>query len=344
MVSFDNIYKAFRKAVRHKGLMPCSLRFVENLEGNLILIKEQLENQSYIPGPYTTFVIHEPKQRMISAAPFHDRIVHHCLVNVIEPIYEQIFIYGCYANRKAKGVHQAIRDVQKAMRHNRYILHCDIRKYFPSIDHEILKKIFRKKIKDPYVLRLMDVIVDGSNEQEEVWDYFPGDDLFTPLQRRRGLPIGNLTSQFFANLYLNDLDHFIKEKLGCRTYMRYVDDLAVLDNDKQHLRFVCREIEKYVTSLRLRLHPGKRHIRPVSIGERFLGQIIFPDRRLLPKPNVRRFMRRMRWMQKEYSCGRMEFAEVNHRVQSWLGHAKQANTYALRASLFEQISFRRNTI
>jgi len=247
-----------------------------------------------------------------------------------------------YANQIGKGTHRAIRNVQNAMRLHHYVLHCDIRKYFPSIDHQILKSLIRRKIKDPHVLWLIELIIDNSNSQEFVLDWFPGDDLFTPIERRKGLPIGNLTSQFFANIYLNGLDHFVKEKLRCRYYARYVDDIVAVDSNKDYLWEVCFEMEHYLEKLRLRFNPNKRHIRPVTSGFRFLGQIIFPNRRLLPKNNVRRFMRRMRKFQELYATNEIIMDQINHSLQSWLGHAKQANTYALRKGLLSQIHFRRD--
>ncbi|MBN1466756.1 RNA-directed DNA polymerase [candidate division KSB1 bacterium] len=337
LIDFENIYLAFEKTEKGKGYKHDYLRFLLNLESNLLNLQEALATQTYVPGGYRTFDIYEPKKRMISAASFGDRVVHHCLVNIIGPIFENSFIQHSYANQVGKGTHKAIREVQKAMQQCDYALHCDVRKYFPSIDHEILKDQIRKKIKDSKVLWLIDLIIDGSNEQEWVLDYFPGDDLLTPLERRRGLPIGNLTSQFFANIYLNGLDHYMKEVLGCTYYMRYVDDMVVLDSDKGWLWTVRDHMRDYIEQLRLKLHPCKQNIRPVKDGLRFLGQVIYPDRRLLPKQNVRRFMRRMKRFAEYYTAGDMTMAEINHSLQSWLGHAKQANTFSLRAELLEKV-------
>jgi len=342
LVSFENILLAFRKAAKGKGYKPCVLQSIQKLEHNLLELQDALITKSYKPGAYRAFFIYEPKKRMISAAPFIDRIVHHCLINVIGPIFESTFIQQSYANQIGKGTHRAIRDVQNAMRLHRYVLHCDIRKYFPSIDHEILKALIYRKIKDPHVLWLIELIIDSGNPQERVIDYFPGDDLFTPLERRKGLPIGNLTSQFFANVYLSGLDHFVKEKLRCRFYARYVDDIVVVDSDKDYLWEICGDMERYLESLRLRVHPHKRHVRPVTSGFRFLGQIIYPDRRLLPKTNIRRFMRRMKGFQHLYAAGEMPLAQIRQSLQSWLGHVKQAHTYALRRNLLRKIQFGRN--
>lgn len=199
--------------------------------------------------------------------------------------------------------------------------------------------MIRRKIKDHQVLWLIDLIIDSSNPQEQVIDHFPEDDLLTPIERRKGIPIGNLTSQFFANIYLNGFDHFVKEKLGCRFYARYVDDIVVADSDKNYLRETCLKMEGYLEELRLRIHPYKRHIHPVNSGLRFLGQVIYPNRRLLPKRNIRRFMRRMKKFQLAYASGEITLEQVRHSLQSWLGHAKQAHTLALRKNLLEKVSF-----
>ncbi len=164
---------------------------------------------------------------MISAAPYRDRVVHHGLCNIIVPIFERTFIHDSYANRCGFGTHRALRRFTEFARSSRYVLQCDIKKYFPSIDHEILKSLLRRKLKCQNTLWLLDKIIDNSNDQNSPIDYFPGDDLLTPIQRRRGLPIGNLTSQFFRNVYLNGFDHFIKEQLKVKKYIRYLDDFAI---------------------------------------------------------------------------------------------------------------------
>jgi retron-type reverse transcriptase len=176
-------------------------------------LQNELSSKIYQPGNYRIFYIKEPKTRMISAAPYRDRVVHHSLCNVIVPLIEPTFIGDSYANRLGFGTHLALKRCTKFARSSRYVLQCDIQKYFPSIDHEILKILLRRKIKCPDTLWLIDTIIDNSNEQFPASEHFPGDDLLSPLRRRRGLPIGNLTSQFFANIYLNSFDHFISDDI-----------------------------------------------------------------------------------------------------------------------------------
>jgi len=323
IVAFENLLLAAQKAAAGKREQFYVMDFFYRLEENLWQLQEELQTQSYQPGQYSTFQIYEPKPRLISAAPFRDRVVHHALINVIGPLFERSFIFDSYANRVDKGTHRAIRRYQHFLRDYRYALKCDIRKYFPSIDHQILKALIRRRIADAQTLWLIDAIIDGSNPQEPVTDYFTNDDLFTPLERRKGLPIGNLTSQFFANLYLNPLDHFVKEILRCLAYLRYVDDFVLLANSKAELWAWREQIALFLQSLRLKLHPHHCYIFPARVGWRFLGQRVFRTHRLLLAENVRRFKRRRRLWQESPPDN------LEQRLASWVGHASQADTYYL---------------
>jgi retron-type reverse transcriptase len=313
--------------------------FENDLEGELFRLQEELRSKTYAPGPYREFSIYERKKRKISAAPYRDRVVHHALCNVIEPIFEKSFIFDSYACRKGRGTHAGVERFTEFCRKNKYVLKTDIKKYFPSMDHEILFRKISKKIKCKDTLWLIKTIIDRGNKQEDVIDYFPGDDLFEPFTRKRGIPIGNLTSQFFANIYLNDLDHYVKEKLKCPYYIRYVDDIAVLDNYKGRLWEVKDRIEDFLLRDRLKLHPDKTFVAPVSIGIDHLGYRVFPNHRLLRKDNSLRFKRKMREMAKLYRAGSMPWEKINASVQSWIGHAKHADTYGLRRGIFRKIVF-----
>ena len=327
IVSFRNLLEASHKAAKGKRERPNVIAFFRRLEENLWDLSQELSERTYRPGGYTTFSIYRPKPRMISAAPFRDRVVHHALMNVIGPVLERSFIHDSYANRVGKGTHRAINRFQWFQRRYDYVLTCDIRKYFPSIDHEILKKLLRRRIADRGVLWLIDRIIDASNHQEFVCDYFLGDDLLTPISRRRGLPIGNLTSQFFANSYLTPLDHFVKEDLGCRAYLRYVDDFALFSDSKHLLQEWRGQIARFLASYRLRLHPTRVHVSPCRIGGRFLGQVVYRSHRRLTGENVRRFRSRL------LAWDRRPPGNPQARVASWIGHARQADTVALLKSL-----------
>ncbi len=274
------------------------------------------------------FTIHDPKTRVISAAPYRDRVVHHALHKVLEPIFDPTFIHDSYATRKGKGTHAAIDRFQSFSRKNRYVLKCDIRQYFPSIDHEMLRGLIERKVACPDTLRLIDQVIN-SHEAATI----PGG--------RKGIPIGNLTSQFFANVYLNGLDHFIKQTLACRYYLRYMDDFVVFHREKSFLWWVKEKIVGYLEGLRLALHEGKCRIFKTVQGVPFLGMTIFPDKRRLKKQNVIRFQRRMRRFQDRYGKGLVSSEHVHRSIQSWIGHAKQANTGQLRQVLFAEIVFRR---
>ncbi|MDE0401531.1 MAG: RNA-directed DNA polymerase [Candidatus Poribacteria bacterium] len=341
--SFDNLVSAARKAQRGKRFQDQVAAFNFHLERELYRLQAELQTQTYRPGPYYEFHVYEPKLRKISAAPYRDRVVHHALCNIIEPIFDPTFVFDSYACRKGKGTHKAVDRFTEFSRKNTYVLKCDIKKYFPSIDHEILKTLFRRKIRDPEVLWLLDLIVDSSNPQEYVREYFEGDDLLTPLNRRRGIPIGNLTSQFFANIYLNGFDHFVKENLRCRYYIRYMDDFVVLDKDKPRLHQVKHEMEGCLAQLRLKLHAHKCQVFPVKDGTDFLGYQVFPTHRRLRPSSVRRARRRLQGLREDYDNGKISWADVNHSVQSWLGHVKHANTYGLRQAIFSQTVFRRSS-
>lgn len=334
--SFENLLLAVRKARRGKRYRTPTAKFHINLEKELPALQDALLNQTYLPGQYTEFYIYEPKKRMISAAPYRDRVAHHALCNIIEPLFESTFIYDSYANRMGKGTHKAIQRYQEFSRKNRYVLKCDIQKYFPSIDHKILKEEIRRKIACPQTLWLIDTIIDHSNLQEEVIAYFAGDDLFTPFQRRRGLPIGNLTSQFFANVYLNPFDHFVKETLRCKYYVRYVDDFVIFDNDKALLRQVKKELKNFLEGYRLNLHENKTRVYRSDEGICFLGHRVFPEFRLLKKENVKRFRNKLKKMQQAYAEGAMDLEDIRVSIQGWLGHASFSNTYRLRKKLFSR--------
>jgi hypothetical protein len=211
------------------------------------------------------------------------------------------------------------------------------------MDHEILKKEIRRKIGDADTLSLIDAIIDGSNPQEQVRNYFMGDNLFTLIERRKGIPIGNLTSQFFANVYLNAFDHFVKEKLRCRYYLRYVDDFVLFGDDKALLHEWKSRISEFLDDYRLKLHENKTKVFPVTVGLTFLGHRIFPGHRRLKRVNVIRFRRRMRKLQRLYSKGTVKWVKIMESLQSWNAHASFSNTYRLRSGLYSEFVFQRRS-
>jgi hypothetical protein len=250
-------------------------------------------------------------------------------MNVLDPILDRHFHPHSFACRAEKGTHAASTRLQRLMGRHRYALQCDVRKFFPSIDHEILKALFRRLVKDRRTLELMDLIVDSSNAQEPVTEWFDGDDLWTPGSRRRGLPIGNLTSQWFANWMLTPLDYFVTRELGIGAYVRYCDDFVLLHDDAEALEDAARKVRGFLASRRLRLHEGKLSIRPTRAGLTFVGFRTWATHRLLRKENTRRFRRRVRWMRRAYADREIDADTVQPRLVSWAGHAKQANSARL---------------
>lgn len=341
LTSFEHLLRAYRTARRGKRGRSGVAEFGLNLERELLTLRRELQAGTYRPGDYRLFTIYERKPRVIAAAPFRDRVVHHAVMQVIEPSLDRTFISDSYACRRDKGVHAAVDRYQAWAQTYRYVLKMDVRQYFPSIDHGLLKEKLRRRIKDRRVLALLDRIIDGSPRGTMDPCYFSGDDLFAPLERRVGIPIGNLTSQFFANLYLDDLDHHMKQVLNVRPYLRYVDDMVALDHDKGRLAEIRESIRELLAADRLWLHPRKAHISPVADGLNLLGYVVYPTRRRLRNDNGHRFARKLRRMAEVYQAGRLEWAKVVASTQSWIGHAQHADTEGLRRVIFSQAVFRR---
>lgn len=336
IVAWENLMEA-RIAARGKRHRADVARFLFDLEPNLCWLQRELEDGSYRPGPYRSFWIHDPKARLISAAVFRDRVAHQALTRVMEPVFERRFTDYSFASRKGFGQHAALAKARTACLHHPYVLKCDIRKYFPSIDHEILKELLGRVVKCKPTLALTARIIDGSNGQEEVLDWFPGDTLFTPIERRRGLPIGNQTSQFFANVYLNPLDHFVLRELRPALYLRYVDDFVLFGEEAAELERMRGRIGEFLEELRLRPHAKKNRVYRVSGGFTLLGWRLTPGRTRLARTNVVRMRRRLRGMAKSYHAGHLQFGDLRQRVQAWLGHARFGDTWGLRRNLFGDV-------
>ena len=323
IVSFENLlaaYKTFRRGKRFKDDV---LKFEYNYEAELLKLQEELVEHTYTPLPAHRFFVYEPKKREITAACVRDRIVHHALCRVIEPIFDKRFIYDTYACRLGKGTLAAIKRFesfkQKLLAHYSedeiYILKADIQKYFENIDHRILLGLIGKKITDEEVIWLIKRILTNDNLS-------------------KGIPIGNLTSQVFANLYLNPLDQFIKHHLSFKYYIRYMDDFVLMDISKERLQKAKREIAHFLKeNLRLNLHPKKQTISPLKCGVDFLGFRIFSTHRLLRKENVKRFRRRLKRMKKQFEKKEITIGKIGLSIRGWIAHAKWGNTYRLRKKI-----------
>lgn len=334
LTAFPHLLQSLRRAASGKRNKPGVAAFLARQEKALIILRDQLQAGTWHGGGYTVIEVHEPKARRISAAPFADRVVHHALCSVIAPVFERGFIHDSYANRTGYGQHRAVARYEHYRDRYRFVLRCDIYRYFPSIDHAILKRDYRRSITCPRTLALMDTIVDGSNSQEPVNILFPGDDLITLAERRRGLPLGNLTSQLFGNLYLNGFDHFVKEKLRA-PYLRFVDDFALFANDRATLERWQVQLAQYLAARRLLLHPRKTFIAETAEPALFLGYVLHRGgMRTLPPDNVNRFCGRLHSLRTRWKNGEQNETAVRQRIQSWVAHAAHADTWRLRRTLF----------
>ncbi len=353
LFSFRNIYRCYLNCRNNKRNTVNALNFERNAEENILRLERELKTKSYRPSRSILFAARKPKLREIFAADFRDRIVHHILVDYLQQIWERIFIYDSYACREEKGTHKAIKRLQGFLRKisqngkvKTYFLQLDIKDFFTSIDKEILFSIFKKKINNPDVLWLIEKIL--------FWDctksYLCRDDINlirkVPVNKslfgkenKRGLPIGNLTSQFFANVYLNELDQFVKHKLKCRYYIRYVDDFVLLGSDKEELASFKLEIGKFLTEqFKLKLHPRRQKLQPISNGIDFLGYIIRQDYILVRHRVLNNFKTRMRYFEGliRNNNGKLNaviFDRLRDSIKSYLGHFKWANCYRLMQAI-----------
>jgi len=334
ITSFENLHWAFKQARRGKRARADVAAFEYDLEQNLLTLQAELEWETYLPGAYFTFRIFDPKPRLISAAPFRDRVVHHALCQVIEPLWERRFIHDTYACRAGKGTHAAVRRAQEFSLRFPNVLKCDIEHFFPCMDHEILFSRFTRLIADPQTLRLCRLILDGGKGIHAgvppAW--FPGDDLFSAA-RSHGLPIGNLTSQFWANVYLDALDQFVKRQLKCPAYLRYVDDFLLFSDDKSTLHHWRAGIIEFLASLRLTLHENEAQVFPVATGVPFLGWRVYPDHLRLKRRNAVAFQRRFSLLLREYASGEIPLQRVDAAVQGWIAHVQHGQTWGLRRAI-----------
>lgn len=316
VISKENLYRSAYMAAKGRRYRDTTADFNFRLEEEIDCLYRELSTKSYRHGKYRLFTVYEPKERKIAAAPFRDRVVHHAVHDVIEPFIDRTFIYHSYACRKDKGTHRAVDISQSFLRANRFCLHGDIKKYFPSINHGILKRALRMRIEDRDLIWLLDEIIDSAKQLTD------GQDI--------GLPIGNLTSQFFANLYLNELDYFIKFDLRVRPYLRYMDDFLVFSDNKNLLFEIKGRVREFLKDrLSLNLHEGKAQIYMTNKGIKFLGFRLFKNYRRLASDNVRRFKKRLKRFVYLLDKGEIGLDKVKDSVRAWAAHSKYADTEAL---------------
>jgi hypothetical protein len=319
---------AFLKAYRGSGKTDEACRFCFHLENELFLLKEEIEEGDYQPAPYRYFKVYDPKERVISVARFRDRVVHHAIVGVLEPIFEPVFIYDSYATRKGKGTHRAVKRSQSFLRKYPYYLKMDIDKYFDNIDHQILLDLIQRKVKDKRALELMARIIKNS-------------DVSRGIAAGRGLPIGNLTSQFFANVYLNPLDHFLKDTLGEKAYIRYMDDMVIFSDSRDHLKIVLKKIDDFLAdNLKLKLKEKATLINTGLHGLPFLGYRVFPKLIRVKKDNLKRIGKRLLRRLDKFHSGIITEDELAMSVRSWFEFVGFADSLSLRQAYLAPMAAR----
>ena len=334
---YDNLFLAFLKAKQRKAKKNYVIEFENGLENELYSLQWELLTYTYKPKPLTVFTVRDPKTRKISASNFRDRVVHHAVCNIIEPIFEKRFICDTFANRKGKGtsavmkrisyfLHKVIGNGRMTSREREserqisnpiagFVLKADIRKYFETVNQEVLLSILRKRIKDEDLMRLIGLILANHKTQT------PG----------KGMPLGNLTSQFFANVYLAEFDYFVKHELKAKYYIRYVDDFVILHRSEEQLADWQGKINRFLAEkLKIELHPDKTKIIPLHNSVPLVGFRVFYACKLLKKSNLRKMQRRLFGFRTRFTRGKVTSSHILLSMAGWEGYAKMGNTYHLR--------------
>lgn len=310
IASFPELYKGYREARKCKRYKSEVLGFSKDLESNLHRLSDELLNSNYRPKGFKEFKLYDPKERSISAPYFRDRVVHRSLHQSLEPFFDQKFIEHSYACRRGKGTHAGVDKAQEFLKKNSYFVKCDVRDYFGSVDHGVLLDMLDRQVRDTRIVDLMDVVLGDSG---------------------KGLPIGTLYSQLFANIYLDRFDHFCKHKLQAYSYVRYMDDFVFFSDSRKQLHQFREEAQGFLSDkLMLELPYSKTTLEPSSKGLTFLGYRIFPRHKLLRKRNKKKFRYRIKKQRKALKQGEISFSELKNSIDSWKGHASHAETENLK--------------
>ncbi len=349
--TFQNLLAAYEACCKRKTNTAAHLEFSFRLEDNLFDLCQELTQRRYRPEASIAFVVKHPKVREVFAANFRDRVVHHLLIGYIEPKFERIFIHDSYACRKGKGTHKAVERLQtflyKIRRHQpleeQFYIKMDIRSFFTNIDRSILYDLIAKKIKKQEILWLTKLIVfhDCANDpppiiqsSRNLFRQLPAGKSLFKAPPGKGLPIGNLTSQVFANIYLNELDQYIKRVLRVKYYIRYVDDFVIAGASPEQLRQYQAKIEQFLAErLQLELHDGKTILRPISNGVDFLGYIVRPDYKLVRRRVLGNWRKKLQSYQ-----SLKEYKDRWSSNRSYFGHLKHANSRRLQKKMLDEIS------
>lgn len=340
--TYENIYRAYKNAAKGKRYRSDVLHYTDNLEENLLSLLNDLKNHTYTVGQYREFYVYEPKKRLIMALPFRDRVAQWWVYSLLYPIFDKTFIQDSYACRRGKGQKAAADRLQEMLKQTEvlggkwYYLKLDIAKYFYRICHDKLLEIVSRKIKDPDMLRLLETIIrgDGSN----CFGLSICDNVEDAVRLSdRGMPIGNLTSQLMANVYLNESDQFCKKVLGIKPYIRYMDDVIILADNKAILHEYKERIETFLEEeLQLSLNK-KTCIRPISMGVQFVGLHIWASHRTVRKSTSLRIKRRLKVSAKWYKAGKISYEKYNSTLQSYKGLLKHNDCYRFETKLLSDI-------
>lgn len=336
LITKENIFRGYKEFLIGKKKKKDVILYDSLKEDNLNKLEEKLVNKTYLPGKYTQFYVRDPKTRIIHKASVEDRVVHHIVSTFLEQLFEPTFIYHSYACRKNKGTHKGVIALQKmAIKESRnntracWVLKCDISKFFASINHKILIEILSRRIEDVNFLNLLEKIINSFYSDKTI-----------DLNIKKGIPIGNLTSQLLSNVYLNKLDQFVKHKLKVKYYLRYADDFVFISSDRQYLLDLVIEIKEFLCNeLDLELHPNKIVLRKFTSGVDFLGYIIFP-KYILPRTKTkRRLLKKIKRKVKQFKNGEITKESLNQTIQSYYGFLIHANTYKFKMELQNLIWF-----
>lgn len=344
LCTYENLYEAYLQARKYKRYRDEVLKFSYNLEEELWDIKDELINHSYKVGGYREFYVFEPKQRLIMALPFKDRVIQWGIYQLLNPIFDKTYIDDSYGCRVGKGTLRAVQRLHYWLKQvgkkeeKFYYLKLDVSKYYYRVDHEILINILRKKIKDDEMIELLKTII---NYDGTLFGLKVNGDVNNPEDRLsgKGIPIGNLTSQMFANLYLNELDQYCKRILSIKYYVRYMDDIIILSNDKKKLHEYKELIQTFVEE-KLKLNLNKKTtIRPISLGIEFVGYRLWPTHIKIRKSTSMKMRKRLKYVKKQFERNQLPFEKVNATVQSYMGILKHCNSFRLQNKIFNELVF-----
>jgi hypothetical protein len=334
------LWQAHRAAVRGKRGSAAVTRWEYRLGEHLLALQARLASGAWQPGRYTRFTIHRPKTRVVSAAPFADRVVHHAWMQVCGPAFERCFSSWSFANRKGMGTHAAVRHVERLAQRHTWALRLDVVQHFQSIDHAVLLGKLERRVADARLLAVAERILAGGEEAMPLTDgplYLPGDDLLVSV-RPRGLPIGNLTSQFWSHVVMDELDQFATRTLGCRAYARYVDDMVLLADDPQTL-LTWRDalVQRARERLRLRFHAHSAHPFPVAQGIPWLGMVVEPFTTRIKARKVVSATRHLRQSWRDWMADGLAFDAMDARFKGWIAHARHAQASAVSAAVLRRV-------